>query len=141
MYEALERQHIDSDEALTIQQIELDDDCLEYLLEAMLLQQHLQVELWLSEVELEGELLVELDELEVEQLELTDEVLVTEQLDEDEHKPEEIRDEILELINLMVETEAELIDGEDEVDDGDEIEVYEIEVEMMINELVEEVDM
>jgi hypothetical protein len=41
----------------------------------------------------------------------------------------------------MVETEAELIDGEDEVDDGDETEVYEIEVEMMINELVEEVDM
>jgi hypothetical protein len=44
VYEVLEGQHIDSDEVLTIQQIELDDDYLECLLEAMLLQQHLQVE-------------------------------------------------------------------------------------------------
>lgn len=41
----------------------------------------------------------------------------------------------------MVETEAELIDGEDEDDGMDEIEVYEIEAEMMINEQDEEADM
>ena len=48
---------------------------------------------------------------------------------------------MFELINLMVETEAELIDGEVEVDGGEVIVVYEIEVEMMISELDEEVDM
>ena len=46
-----------------------------------------------------------------------------------------------ELINSMVETEAELIDIEVDDDGIDEIQVSEIEVEMMINELVEEVDM
>lgn len=41
----------------------------------------------------------------------------------------------------MVETEVELIDGEDEDDGMVEIEVYEIEAEMMINELEDEVGM
>jgi len=41
----------------------------------------------------------------------------------------------------MVETEAGLIDGEDEDDGMVEIEVYEIEAEMMINELEDEVGM
>jgi hypothetical protein len=43
--------------------------------------------------------------------------------------------------NSVDETEAELIDGEVEVDDGDEIEVLETEAEMMISEQDEEVDM
>ena len=41
----------------------------------------------------------------------------------------------------MVENEAELIDGEVEVDGDEVMVVYEIEVEMMISELDEEVDM
>jgi hypothetical protein len=43
--------------------------------------------------------------------------------------------------NSMVETEAELIDGEVDDDGMVEIEVSEIEVEMMIKVLDEEVDM
>lgn len=46
-----------------------------------------------------------------------------------------------ELINLMVETEVELIDGEVEVDGMVEMVVYEMVVEMMIRVLDEEVDM
>ena len=41
----------------------------------------------------------------------------------------------------MVEIEAELIDGEVEVDGDEVMVVYEIEVEMMIRVLDEEVDM
>ena len=48
---------------------------------------------------------------------------------------------MLEANNSVDETEAELIDGEVEVDDGDEIEVHETEAEMMISEPDEEVDM
>jgi len=48
---------------------------------------------------------------------------------------------MFELINSMVEIEAELIDDEVD-DDGDEvIRLYEMVVETMINEQVEEVDM
>jgi hypothetical protein len=45
-----------------------------------------------------------------------------------------------ELINSMVETEAELIDIEVDDDGMVEIEAYEIQAQMMINELDEEVD-
>lgn len=48
---------------------------------------------------------------------------------------------MFELINLMVEMVVELIDGEVDDDGTVEIEVYEIEVEMMISEQDEEVDM
>lgn len=48
---------------------------------------------------------------------------------------------MLEVNNSVDETEAELIDGEVEVDGGDEIEVLEIEAEMMISEQDEEADM
>lgn len=48
---------------------------------------------------------------------------------------------MFELINSMVETEAELIDIDDDEVGGDEIQVYEIEAEMMTNEQDEEADM
>lgn len=82
-----------------------------------------------------------LDEFEVELLELLDEAQTIEQLEDDELKLEDEADEMLEVSNSVDETEAELIDGEVEVDDGDETEVYETEAETMINELEEEVDM
>ena len=55
-------------------------------------------------------------------------------------RQEDEADEMYELTNSMVETEAELIDDEVD-DDGDEVtRLYEMVVEMMINEQVEEVD-
>lgn len=81
------------------------------------------------------------DENEVEKLDKIDNEVTIEQHEDDELRLEEIVDEMFELINLMVETEAELIDGEDEDDGGDEMEVYEMVAEMMISELVDEVDM
>lgn len=73
-----------------------------------------------------------LDELELE---------VIEQHEHDEHKLEDETHEMLELVNSMVEMVVELMDMVDDEVGGDEIEVNEMVVEMMINDEVEEVDM
>ena len=48
---------------------------------------------------------------------------------------------MLELVNLIDDDEVELIDMVDDDDGDDEDEVYEIVLEMMINEVEVEVDM
>lgn len=83
----------------------------------------------------------ELDECDEVKLDRVDNEVVFELLDEVELRQVEVVEVIHEKHNLIDETEAEHIDGDDEVD-GDEVtEVYEIIVEMMINEREVEVDM
>ena len=105
-----------------------------------LLQPLPQRELQLYEVELDDEKVLVNDELDDEKLDER-ELEVMEQVEDDEHKQEETLDEVFELINSMVEIEVELTDIEVEVDGMDEIEVYEMVAEMMINDEDEEVDM
>lgn len=83
----------------------------------------------------------ELDECDEVKLDRVDNEVVFELLDEVELRQVEVVEVIHEQHNLIDETEAEHIDGDDEVD-GDEVtEVYEMIVEMMINEREVEVDM
>ena len=82
----------------------------------------------------------ELDECDDELSDRVDNEVIIELLDEVELRQVEVVEVMLEQHNLIDEIEAEHIDGDDEVD-GDEVtEVYEIVVEMMINEREVEVD-
>lgn len=63
------------------------------------------------------------------------------QLEDDEHKAEEIAEVMYELTNSTEVMVAELIDSDEVEVDMDEIEVYETDLEMMISEQDDEVDM
>ena len=93
-------------------------------------------------VELDDDnLLQDVDDNDDELLDETVDEVIIELLDDDEHKLVDEVDETLEHSNSADETEAELIDEADDDDDGDEIVLYEMVVQTMINELVVEADM
>ena len=129
--------NIDSDEVLMDEPMRLDDDYLEYLLEAELSQIQIVQEHQLSDED-EVEIVLELDELDevlLDELELE----VIEQLELEVHKQVDEVEVMLEVHNSNDETEAEHMVIEVEVD-GDEVMVlYEIVLLMMINEDEDEV--
>lgn len=93
------------------------------------------IELWLSEVVHDDDIMqLVIDENDEENVDKMVVLVGMEQLELEGHKLDTVVEVMFEQINLMVEMVVVRIDLDDEVDGGDEMELYEIDHVMMIDE-------